>query len=466
MPDAPALSADFLDANFSFTVPIGVIGQNVHVAWVNSLALKKLGIDENTQNPPGGTIVKDKNGKPTGQLLERMVVRLLPPRGIDQGFDEVYESCKIQWRYYSSVGLTTVTDLLYVGTETKDKALKKLADSKDCPVRLAIYNREHAKEGYDGESVSTSPATVNVSAGEKYKTSDRIGNYNGRLWVAGIKLMADGSPHSGTMATREPYLFTPLTETLCFPKAPNYGKLNMENNTLLDTVKRFHLSGKQIAIHSQGERACEQVLKTYEKVCREYGENDRRHRMEHLGLVTKEQLARASQLNLALSFFVDHLRFYGLTFKTNILGDRVNRWAPLSEATKLGLTWTIHQDHPAFPGKANPFSNIRTAITRCTRDDPNTPYGPEYRVSIDEALKAYTINGAWQLHREKDLGSITVGKKADLIVLSKNPYKVDPFDLESINVIESFLEGRRNNFAVIRGIQNSNIAVLQSINYS
>lgn len=109
---------------------------------------------------------------------------------------------------------------------------------------------------------------------------------------------------------------------------------------------------------------------------------------------------------------------------------------------------------------------MKTAITRCTRDDPNTPYGPEYRISTDEALKAYTINGAWQLHREKDLGSITVGKKADLIVLSKNPYKVDPFDLETIEVVESFLEGKRNKFAVMRVIQNSNIAVLQSMNHS
>ncbi|KAJ8034344.1 hypothetical protein HOLleu_21135 [Holothuria leucospilota] len=465
IPDAPTLSAAYLDANFSSTIPILMIGQNGHVAWVNSIGLARLGIDENTENPPGGTIVRDKNGKPTGQLLENIAIHLLIDGDPDQGFDEIYESCKMQWRYYASVGLTTVTDLAYNATEIKDKALKKVADNDDCPVRVAVYHLKSVNESYDEESNAMSSYTEDDSA-EKQRRDHDIGNYNGRLWVAGIKLIADGSPHCGTMATKEPYLFTPLTETLCFPKAPGYGNLNMENDALIRTVKHFHTKRKQIAIHAHGDRACEQVLTAYETVFREHGENDNRHRMEHLGLVTKEQLARASKLKLALSFFVDHLRFYGLVYKTDIFGKRVNRWTPLSEATKVGLKWTIHQDHPAFPGKANPFANMKTAITRCTKDDPNTPYGPEYRVSIDEALKAYTINGAWQLHREKDLGSITVGKMADLIVLSKNPYKVDPFDLETINVVESFLEGRRNNFAVTRAIQNSNIAVLQSIKHS
>ena len=88
---------------------------------------------------------------------------------------------------------------------------------------------------------------------------------------------------------------------------------------------------------------------------------------------------------------------------------------------------------------------MKTAITRCHRDDPTTPYGPEYRVTIHEALKAYTINAAWQLHIDKDVGSIEVGKKADLVVLSQNPYNVNPFHLEEMKVIETFLDGRRNN---------------------
>ena len=93
-----------------------------------------------------------------------------------------------------------------------------------------------------------------------------VGNYSSRLWEIGLKMFADGSPHCGTAAIREPYLFTPLTETLGFPKAPGYGILNMETNALFDTVKRHHQEGKQLAIHCHGERSSEQVLKVYEQV--------------------------------------------------------------------------------------------------------------------------------------------------------------------------------------------------------
>ena len=105
------------------------------------------------------------------------------------------------------------------------------------------------------------------------------------------------------------------------------------------------------------------------------------------------------------------------------------------------------QDHPGLPGKPSPFLNMKTAVTRTTRDDPNIVYGPEYRVSVHEALKAYTINAAWQLRVDDKIGSIKAGKKADLVVLSENPYRVDPFDLERIRAIETFMDGRRTNFA-------------------
>ena len=99
-------------------------------------------------------------------------------------------------------------------------------------------------------------------------------------------------------------------------------------------------------------------------------------------------------------------------------------------------------------------------MTRCTRDDPSTPYGPEYRVSVHEALKAYTVNAAWQLHLDHKVGSIKAGKKADLVVLSENPYDVDPFDMERIRVIETFVDGRRNNLANVKTIPTVNIKVL------
>ena len=152
---------------------------------------------------------------------------------------------------------------------------------------------------------------------------------------------------------------------------------------------------------------------------------DMRHRVEHLGLCTVDDIARAAKLNLALSFFVSHLYFYAKSYTEHIFGaERTNRWTPLSEATKHGLRWSIHQDHPTFPGPPAPFANLKTAVTRTHRDDKDTIYGPEYCVSIHEALKAVTIDAAWQIHKDNTLGSLMTNKKADLLILSKNPYEV------------------------------------------
>ena len=150
-----------------------------------------------------------------------------------------------------------------------------------------------------------------------------------------------------------------------------------------------------------------------------------RHRVEHLGLCTVDQIARAAKFNLALSFFVCHLYFYAKTYTEHIFGaERTNRWTPLSEATKHGIRWSIHQDHATFPGPPLPFANLKTAVTRTHRDDRDTIYGPEYCVSIHEAMKAVTIDAAWQIHKDDILGSLTKNKKADLLILSKNPYEV------------------------------------------
>ncbi|XP_072046875.1 putative amidohydrolase YtcJ [Amphiura filiformis] len=484
--DLPILSKKFLDDNFATDVAIGVIGQSGHVAWANTLAFEKAGVDENIEDSDGGVFVRDEDGKLTGQLFEEPAIMGVMAHAPLPTAEEIIGAITDQMRYYASVGITTVTDLAYMPNTDFDNAVRSIFNKEDTPLRLGLYRIEHPhKDVPSTPEVQSANKTQKVGmlpikpnskivaccaalaslrpAKRRAPTSQAlatpadeegddepipIGNYNNKLWEVGIKFIADGSPHCGTAAVREPFLNTPLTQLLGFPDAPCYGNLSFTSEEFIDSIKRLTKEGKQVAIHCHGERACEQVLRAYEQVLADDPTNTCRHRMEHLGLMTVEQIARAGKINIGLSFFVDHLRFYASVYKTDLFGeDRVNRWTPLSEATKNGITWTIHQDHPTFPGDANPFANMKTAITRTQRDDPTHPYGPEYCSTIDEVLKAYTINAAWQLNLDAQLGSITVGKKADLVVLTENPIHKDPFKLEDIKVVETFLSGRRNNFA-------------------
>ena len=105
------------------------------------------------------------------------------------------------------------------------------------------------------------------------------------------------------------------------------------------------------------------------------------------------------------------------------------------------------------------MANLKTAVTRTHRDDQETVYGPEYRVSIHEALKAYTINAAWQIHKDDELGSLEVNKKADLLILSKNPYQVDPMELESIEVVDTFMDGHQTKLSKLSKVSGGKFLV-------
>ena len=148
-------------------------------------------------------------------------------------------------------------------------------------------------------------------------------------------------------------------------------------------------------------------------------EDDRRYRLEHVGLITEGQLMKCGELGVNTSIYVDQLRFYGETFSKSILGqERTNRCAPLAAAIKhVGLI-SIHQDDPTFPGPPLRLANMKTAITHTRMGQPDTVYGPDYCISIEDAIKAYTIWPAHQLFMDSKIGSLEVGKFADLVILS------------------------------------------------
>lgn len=418
--DLPPLNAKTLDQLATTKYPVFVLSQAMHSAWLNTKGLEVCNITKATKDPPGGKIVRDHDGNPTGMLKEGTAINLATQKIPRPNAIESAKPAFQALRQYSQNGFTTITEMGTISLDLKTLAmLTFLTLMPECPVRLGVYY----------------PPTS--------KIKPAIEHINKKLWFPGVKIWADGSPYTGSMAIAEPpYLKTPMTEALDFD-FDNYpcGYLIYESaDVQADTLRPF--SGELLATHCHGERAIDQSLDAYEKLIQSNPENsDHRYRLEHVGLITEEQLRRATQLGVTMTIFVSHVYYYGYALQQGILGERAERFAPTSLATTCGQThWTLHEDSPFFP--INPFVSMRNSVTREMWKDPSRGVlGPQFRSTIEEALKAYTINAAWQLKREGDLGSLTAGKLADLVVLDNNPLVVSPANLANIKVLGTYLGG-------------------------
>ena len=214
----------------------------------NVLVLQQIaGVDDNTQDTSDGVFVRDQYGHLTGKLFETSALFKVLRYAPRASGEKLRQALKDQSKDYASRGFTTVTDLMYAPDKNVEHILAE--EAGNLAVRLALYRVVRGPN-----SGRTQPA---FEASEK-------------LWEAGVKLVADGSPHCGTAAVREPYFSSNLTELLGFPTAPSCGALNFTDEKLLEAVEFFHQEGKQIAIHAHGERAIDQVINVYEKVYIEF----------------------------------------------------------------------------------------------------------------------------------------------------------------------------------------------------
>ena len=245
LPSLPELNFDTMDT-ISTDIPFLVIGQNCHVAWANRKAFQVVGVKEDSIDPPGASYVRDATtGLLTGQMLELPAFMPFVSAKIKSKSAPKVEDIEIaiekQWQQFSSVGLTTVTELAYMPNALYDSLFQKIASEGNCSVRLALYQLQSAATQ---SQIVQSPM----------------------LWIAGRKFITDGSPHCGTAAVHEPYLKNEVTKQLMFPADSPCGVLNFTREALLKRVAVEHAQGIQCAFHAHGERAIEQVLDVIEEV--------------------------------------------------------------------------------------------------------------------------------------------------------------------------------------------------------
>ena len=256
-----------------------------------------------------------------------------------------------------------------------------------------------------------------------------------RLRFIGIKYISDGSTQGLTAALREPYTY---------PKGSSWsGALNYKDDEIYQSMKTYFDQGWQISTHSNGDRAIDQTLKSYTKLLANNPKpQDRRLRIEHFTVNHPAQVQQTVKLGVIPSFTIGHVDYWGSAFYNQIIGaDRAKRIDPAGEIKRAGGKFTLHSDTPV--SNVGPLNYITESVTRMWQLPPTKVLGPDQAISVDDAIRAITIDAAYQIFADQLVGSLEVGKQADLVILEKNPRKTKPEEIRNIKVMSTWIDGKQ-----------------------
>jgi hypothetical protein len=411
------LNADDLD-RVSKDVPIFIVNQSGHIAYVNRKALELAGITNKTPNPPGGGVyVKDAKGQLTGKLVEppsylAFLSKMPPPSEGD-----LLNAITSTMRNIASVGVTTASEMSVGANFGVDKEIaiyRGIFAKNASPIRVRGYLFSEAMpKGYSG---------IKANEGDD------------SLRFIGIKYIADGSTQGLTAALNQPYTY---------PKDSKWsGALNFKDADMFASMKSYFDQGWQLSTHSNGDRAIDQTLNSYSKLLGSNPQSkDRRLRIEHFTINNEGQVKKAVNLGVIPSFTIGHVDYWGSAFYNYIVGpDRAKRIDPAAEFKRAGGKFTLHSDTPV--SNVGPLNYITESVTRMWQLSPQKVLGPDQAVSVDDAIRAITIDAAYQIFADKLVGSLEVGKQADFVVLEKNPRKTPPAEIRNIKVRGTWIDGK------------------------
>ncbi|HEX9162322.1 MAG TPA: amidohydrolase [Thermoanaerobaculia bacterium] len=387
--------------------PVFVSRLDGHMALANSVALKLAGVMRETPDPPGGTIVRDSNGEPTGLLKDAAmsaVYAVIPAPTIEQRV----EAARAGLAEARKFGVTSFCDMS--GSDAYDdlRAYQRLEKAGQLTARVYLFT-----------PISQYERLVRASV-EKSFGGDR-------LRIGGLKGFADGSLGSSTAWFSQPFLNEPDNRGLAMEE--------MTNGSMKKWAADADANNLQIAIHAIGDRANDEVLKIYESLPR-----DRRFRIEHAQHLDPDLIKRFAADRVVASMQPYHAIDDGRWAESKIGHERAKWTYAFRSLIDAGATVTFGSDWTVAP--LNPLLGIYAAVTRRTLDGKN-PNGwiPGQRISIEEALRSYTVNNAWAMYRENDLGRIAPGMLADMAVLSDDLFKVAAETIESVKVDMTLFDG-------------------------
>lgn len=390
--------------------PIFIAHISGHFGVVNSAGLEVLAITEQTVNPEGGEFVKDEAGVLTGFLKENAALVALR-EVTDFSVRDLYKIITTANRFYAGNGVTTAQN--GAADLTQLSALRFASKLGLIPLRLQIWPTADTTSSDEIEDLKTEQTDL--------------------FKVGAVKLLVDGSIQGYTGFLSQPYHVAPAGES------PDYrGHSLIPKEALIKRVNDYHQRGIQMAIHGNGDAAIDGILDAIEIAQNNKPIEDVRHIVIHAQMARDDQLRRMQALGVTPSFFSAHTYYWGDRHRDIFMGpERAARMSPAGSAEALGLRYTIHLDSPVVP--MEPMRLIWSAVNR--RSYGGSVIGAAQRISPLQALRATTIDAAWQSFQEAQIGSIETGKFADMIILDGNPL-LAPESIDQIKVLRTYVGGR------------------------
>jgi predicted amidohydrolase YtcJ len=394
--------------------PVFLIHWNAHIYLCNSLLMHQKGVDRNTPSPDGGTIEKDAKGEPTGILLEN-AINLVAPGFLETGaglfsYEETKEALRYCAMKAAEWGLTSIVDIL--AGDAQVKAYQELEAEGKLPVRINFYL---------GYQLLDSVINLGIMSG--------FGNK--KIRFAGMKMITDGSLSSHTAALRQPYVDMPGTS----------GVMRISTKEIEEFVHKATANGIRVDLHALGDKAIEEVLRIFRKVNKELKPKDPRFKISHAILLAKDLIPQLSELDVIASVQPVFITGGQHWIPRQVGPERANYAHAYHFLQEAGVHMCTGTDAPI--GDMNPLVNVYVATVR--KDLKGVPEGgwhPEQSISVEQALRMGTIEGAYATGQENVKGTLEVGKLADMAVFSDDPLKVKPDQIKDIKNIMTIVGGK------------------------
>jgi predicted amidohydrolase YtcJ len=414
--------------------PVILADHTIHTMWANSKALEVAGITKATANPPGGEYVRDSGGNPTGTIKGSpasvpvlRATKVITAADIERSLPRILSGL-------SEYGFTAAMDFGNpIATEQAAAALVKLDQQGKLPLRLSLLHLVNTPQLAKSAVIDSTTLAKQVRSAH--------------VWVDTLKIIGDSVLENQKAALEQPYLKDGKTPTT------NFGALYFDKPTLLAMMQGVAKAGQGTAIHAIGDRTVRTALDAAQAF-RQAGDTKTRLIITHAQLVEPDQIKRFAPNNVIVQttgVWMNVQPSY-----VSLLGQKRNDTLqfPLRSLIDSGAVVALGADWPATPGGfeygLNPFNNIYTAMHRRPPQKLVAEFGSINQVlppsrevlTLAEAIQAYTLNGAKQMGRAHEFGSIEAGKKADLVLLNQNLFKIKPEAIPATKVLATMAGGR------------------------